>query len=98
MPPENLNGKFSRLDISMIINEKLVNIEIQIRKYPDFKDRALFYWAKRFVSGLKSGSEYGDLKETIAINILDFNLFENRKQYYSEIVPKFEDSNEIFFG
>ena len=96
LPPESAEGKFSRLDISLVVNGRLVNIEIQVRKYPDYKDRSLFYWAKLFTSELKSGEEYGELKQTITINILDFNLFEERKQYYTEVLPLIKDSGELF--
>ena len=96
LPPEDIDGKFSRLDISLTIAGKLVNIEIQVRKYPDYKDRALFYWAKLFTSELKSGAEYGNLKQAITINILDFNLFENRKNYYTEVLPIISDTGELY--
>ena len=96
LAPEDTDGKFSRLDINMVVDGRLVNIEIQIRKYPDYKDRALFYWAKLFTSDLKSGGVYGDLKQAITINVLDFTLFENREQYFTEVVPVIRATGDVF--
>ena len=60
----------------MQLNDKLVNIEIQVKEEPDFADRTLFYWSKMYSSELKSGEEYGELKESICINIINFNMFD----------------------
>ena len=74
--PETMTGKFSRMDLKMQLNDKLVNIEIQVKEEPDFADRTLFYWSKMYSSELKSGEEYGELKESICINIINFNMFD----------------------
>ncbi len=75
--PETLTGKFSRMDLKMQLNsDKLINVEIQVKEEPDFRDRTLFYWSKMYSSELKSGEEYGELKECICINIINFNMFE----------------------
>ena len=50
---------------------------IQVRSEDDFRDRTLFYWAKLYTSELKKGEIYGNLKKTITINIVNFNLFES---------------------
>ena len=73
LPPESALGKFSRLDLSLKVDDKLVNVEIQVKEHADYRDRTLFYWAKLYTSELKSGENYSDLKQTIAINIINFN-------------------------
>lgn len=40
--------------------------------------RSLYYWS-RLYNELKSGEEYTELKRTVTINILYFNLFEKKK-------------------
>lgn len=95
MPPETISGKFSRLDLSLRVDDRLVNVEIQVKEHADYRDRTLFYWAKLYTSALKSGEEYGDLKQTIAINIINFNMF-GGEDYHTEIVTAVKDTGEIF--
>lgn len=76
MAPEYLEQKFSRLDLRLEVDGRIVNVEMQVTREDDFKERTLFYWAKMFGEELKSGQEYKDLKRTICINIINFNLFE----------------------
>lgn len=95
IPPETVNGKFSRLDLNMKVDNQLVNVEIQVKNYNDYKERALFYWAKLFTSELKSGENYRELKKTITINIINFNMFDNNN-YHTEVVSVIKDTNEIF--
>lgn len=58
MPPETISGKFSRLDLSLRVDDRLVNVEIQVKEHADYRDRTLFYWAKLYTSELKSGEDY----------------------------------------
>lgn len=74
--PESISGKFSRMDLKLTVNDSLVNVEMQIKDEPDFRDRVLFYWAKLYSGDLKSGDEYGDLRQSISINIMNFNMFD----------------------
>ncbi len=41
-----------------------------------FKERTLFYWSKLYSEELRTGEEYGELKQTICINIINFDLFD----------------------
>ena len=95
MTPENIENKFSRLDLNLKLKARLVNIEIQIRFDSDYRDRTLFYWAKLYTSELKSGEPYVNLKQAIAINILGFNMFEGQ-DYHTEVVAAIKGTNEIF--
>ena len=95
LPPETSDGKFSRLDLNLKVDDKLINVEIQLKGDNDYCDRTLFYWAKLYTSELKSGETYGQLKKTICINIVNFNMFK-RETYHTEIVTSIKDSGEIF--
>lgn len=95
MPPENISGKFCRLDLNMNVGNRLVNVEIQVNNEADFRERAIFYWAMLFTSELKKGEEYGELKQAVTINILDFNLFEGGG-YHREVVPVIKETGELF--
>lgn len=95
LPPESASGKFSRLDLNMKVDDKLVNVEIQVKNDNDYRDRTLFYWAKLYTSELKSGEDYGELKQTITINIINFNMFD-RNDYHTEIAAMIKGTNEVF--
>ncbi|MCI7766548.1 MAG: Rpn family recombination-promoting nuclease/putative transposase [Oscillospiraceae bacterium] len=95
LPPETLSGKFSRLDLSLKVDNRLVNVEIQVKNDNDYRDRTLFYWAKLYSSELKSGEDYSELKQTITINIINFNMFEG-SDYHTEIAAIIKGTDEIF--
>ncbi len=95
LPPDNLDGKFSRLDLNMRVDNRLVNVEIQVKNNPDYRDRTLFYWAKLYTSELKSGEEYSELKQAITINIINFNMFEG-SNYHTEIAAMIKGTDEVF--
>ena len=81
--PDILISKFSRLDLKITINRTAsVNIEIQVLNYGNYKERTLFYWAKMYTGDLQKQEDYLNLKNTIAINVIDFNLFDC-KEYHS---------------
>ena len=48
--PETITGKFSRLDLKMQVDDKLVNVEMQIKNEPDFNDRVLYYCCLLYTS------------------------------------------------
>lgn len=79
--PNDPEGKQGALDLKVNINDKIVNIELQLHNEGNFKDRSLFYWTKNFADELKSGEDYIELKQTISINILNFNLFKCSEPY-----------------
>ena len=69
MPADVVEGKFCRLDINMKVDGRLVNIEMQVDEEDDYRERALFYWARMFSSALEQGKEYGELPRTVVISI-----------------------------
>ena len=95
LSPETVASKFSRLDLSLNVDDKLVNVEIQVKTDTDYSDRTLFYWAKLYTSELKSGEEYAALKQTITINIINFNMFEG-DDYHTEVAAMIKGKNEVF--
>lgn len=92
--PENLQDKFCRLDINMIVNGELVDLEVQVSKEKFFPERGLLYWAREYSSALPSGEEYSMLPRTIVISILDFNLF-NSRNYHSFFQPLEVTTHEL---
>ena len=82
LTPEFFEQKFSRLDLKLNVDDRIINIEMQVNKEVDFNERTLYYWSKIYSDELKTGEEYGELKQTICINIINFNQFDC-KDYHS---------------
>ncbi len=94
--PDILINKFSRLDLKLTVNKSCsINIEIQVLNYGNYKERTLFYWAKMFTGELQKNEDYNNLKDTIAINVIDFNLFDCKEEYHSTFKVLEEHRHEI---
>ena len=96
LPPANKTAKGVRLDICLELNNQVIDIEIQVHKYHNFKDRILFYWAKLFTSMLESGEDYGMLKPAIAVSVVDFSLFPAFPDYQTDVVPVIEGTQTVY--
>jgi len=84
MTPDFIDKKYCRLDISMKVNGQHVNLEVQVENEKGYPERVLFYWAKNFSNLLPVSGKYHELPRTIVINILNFRLFKNNIDFYSE--------------
>lgn len=81
---ENIEGKEGILDILLMLNNnRRINIELQMYYDMDWTDRSLFYWSKVFLQ-LDSGDDYDLLLPTIHIGIMDYTLFPEYPEFYSE--------------
>lgn len=92
--PYGADEKFSRLDLKLEVNDKLINVEMQINDDGYFRDRALYYWSRLFTSELKEGDNYSLLKQSISINIINFNMFECT-DFHSAFVIMEENRHEL---
>jgi len=76
IPPENYGDKFCRLDITMTVDNQLVDLEIQVKDEKDYPERSLYHWAREYSAALGAGKEYILLPRTIIISIVAFPLFD----------------------
>jgi len=90
--PDEIDGKFTRFDIFMTVDDIVVNIEIQISNEGDFRDRSVYYWAQNYSGQLKKGEPYSRIKPTISINIIDFSLFST--QDYHSVFTLYDKEHE----
>jgi predicted transposase/invertase (TIGR01784 family) len=70
----------------MVVNGRIINIEIQIEDEGDYIERCMFNWSREFSSALPAGGHYTALPRTIVISILSFNQFAC-KEFHSEFQP-----------
>ena len=94
LPPEEIDQKFSRLDLNLYVDGKKINIEMQVNKEAAYKERTLFYWAKLYSDDLDSGEDYSALSQTICVNIINFNLFDC-ENYHSHFMLKEKERDEV---
>lgn len=81
---KSITEKDCVLDIKVELNKnKLINIELQIRRQAFWPERSLLYWSRNY-DHLEAGRGYGDLRETCHIGILNFTLFPETPEFYSE--------------
>ena len=58
---------------AVLLNGVKVNVEVQLRNHRNMDKRSLYYWSKEYSSSLKSGQDYIELPNVIAINIVNFD-------------------------
>ena len=81
---KSINSKECVLDISLVLNGDItINIELQIDNEGNWPERSLYYWSKSF-DLLQTGEDYEILRRTYQIGILDFTLFKDSPEFYSE--------------
>lgn len=74
------------LDVHIILDDRQeIDVEMQIRPFPHWTSRTLFYECNMLVNQIKSGDNYGVFKKCVSISVLNFKLFpdETLPEYYS---------------
>ena len=74
------------LNINMRINDKRIDIEMQMANEGNYPERVMFYWARDYSSALPAGEDYSALPGTIIVSILNFKQFEC-EEYHSFFQP-----------
>lgn len=93
--PRNLyDQKASILDIKVENDQNTIcDIEIQVKDLKNIKRRSTYYMARLFSDDLKKGEDYKKIKNTIVINLLNFETY-HRNSYHNIAHLKFEKTKE----
>ncbi len=84
-----------RLDIEAETNTgELINIEMQVGTDSDMIARSLFNWTQVFSKQIVVGEQYSKLRRTIALNFINFNLFEDDR-FWHELHITDDESHEV---
>ncbi|MGF7535679.1 Rpn family recombination-promoting nuclease/putative transposase [Bacillus mexicanus] len=84
---ETIDEKQSYLDLKAFTDDgKIINIEVQLRKQSFFPKRSIYYTSKNITSDLKIKERYSRIPKVIAINILDFVLFNSHSAFNTHFV------------
>ena len=72
---ENLEDKMRVLDVFVKINqEEYCNVEMQMIEKDKLIERILYYWSRIYGRNLKSSQDYIELKKTIGVLIVNFEI------------------------
>ena len=72
---ENVEDKMGVLDVLAKINDKeYINVEMQVYNKKNLLERILYYWAKIYTRNVKKKEDYIELKKTIEVLIVDFEI------------------------
>lgn len=95
--PKNFkNDKISIFDIKAQDKKGTwFNIEMQMLDQEYYAQRAMYYWARLYVSQLSSGINYDKLTKTIGINILNFDCLDEEKYHNVYKLKNIETEKEI---
>ena len=81
----NIEEKQGRLDIKATVNDELiVDVEMQNIDYKDTEKRAVFYAGCLIRDCIKPREDYQNIKDIAVIWILDYELENENKEYFTE--------------
>ena len=81
---EYKEDKASRLDLLVITNAgEWINIEMQFTNKYDMVKRSLYYWSEVYGTPIMKGMNYKELSPVIAINIINFDLFDRTDRFHT---------------
>ena len=101
IPKDALKEKLSVLDIrAETDNNRIVDVEMQVKNKYNTKQRGVYYMSKNIATQLLVGEKYQDIKPSVIILILNYNLY--KVNSYHEIahmkLDKTKDENYINLG
>ncbi|MBK1674994.1 hypothetical protein CKO35_17285 [Ectothiorhodospira shaposhnikovii] len=93
--PSELTGKYIILDVLARDGQgHCYNVEIQVRRYGAWHKRGLFYLARTLGTQLNAGEDYQELRASVGIHLLDFDLFTASEAERQQAVWRFEMRDE----
>ncbi|NYS59731.1 Rpn family recombination-promoting nuclease/putative transposase [Vreelandella salicampi] len=93
--PTELTGKYIILDVLARDGKgNCYNIEVQVRRYGAWHKRGLFYLARTLGSQLSAGEDYQELRASVGLHLLDFDLFTETAAEREQAIWRFEMRDE----
>ena len=91
---EKLEDKMGVLDVLVKINKnEYCNVEMQLIEKDKLLERILYYWARIYTKNLKSGNDYINLRKTIEVLIVNFEIKELKELEYHSKWKIIEEKN-----
>ena len=101
IPKDALKEKLSVLDIrAETDNNKIIDLEMQVKNKYNTKQRGVYYMSKNIATQLFVGGHYQDIKPSVVILILNYNLYKvNSYHVIAHMkLEKTRDENYINLG
>ncbi|WP_404375238.1 Rpn family recombination-promoting nuclease/putative transposase [Vreelandella aquamarina] len=90
-----LTGKYIILDVLARDGDgNCYNIEVQVRRYGAWHKRGVFYLARTLGSQLSAGEDYQELRASVGLHLLDFDLFTETTAEREQAIWRFEMRDE----
>jgi predicted transposase/invertase (TIGR01784 family) len=93
--PSELSGKYIILDVlARDADGHCYNVEVQVRRYGAWHKRGLFYLARTLGGQLTAGEDYEELRASVGLHLLDFDLFTATASQRRQALWRFEMRDE----
>lgn len=93
---EEITSKSFILDIKVILNDNtIINLEMQVLNKGNWPERSLSYLCRAF-DNLKAGEDYRNVRPCIHIEFLDFTLFKDSPEFYSNYYLINKKNHRVF--
>jgi len=93
--PGELTGKYIILDVlARDPAGHCYNVEVQVRRYGAWHQRGLFYLARTLGGQLDAGEDYQELRASVGLHLLDFDLFSATESQRRQALWRFEMRDE----
>jgi predicted transposase/invertase (TIGR01784 family) len=90
-------GKLGILDFQLLTTtEKMVDVEVQVRRYKLMLPRLVFYNAMMITDQMKAGYDYDRIRQTITMVIADHILLPEEKDYLNTYELRNSKSGRLF--
>lgn len=97
LPRESENDKLGILDVRiLLVDGTQLDLEMQVRYFEYWDERAMFYLSKMFVGQMKKGDDYENLKKCIHVSILDFVHFPKDDTCYRTMHLRDDETGELY--
>ena len=97
LPRDSADDKQGIMDVRVLLkNGTQMNMEMQVKYFEYWDERALFYLSKMFDSQIHKGESYEKLQKCIHVSILDFIHFPNDKECYRKIHFRDDKTSHLY--
>ena len=94
---DSADDKLGIMDVRVLLkNGTQMNMEMQVKYFEYWDERALFYLSKMFDSQIRKGESYEKLQKCIHVSILDFIHFPNDKECYRRIHFRDDQTSQLY--
>ena len=97
LPRDSADDKLGIMDVRVLLKDGTqMNMEMQVKYFEYWDERALFYLSKMFDSQIRKGESYEKLQKCIHVSILDFIHFPNDKECYRRIHFRDDQTSQLY--